>query len=286
MSNRLPLKSQPIWRIFMLAWQLFCNSFSCVYPLAFIGAALIVGPFLLWLALSDHVRQTQIYQAEHVWFVQMAIAIFIIYSYLVIYKRMFVFISGERVWLPAIFINAFARLWRAYAGLMIEVMIVCFSFILFFPGFYFLVAYSFFFPLLILKNERSWPTLKRSFNLVQGHWWRTATVVIPPMLVLIGTGYMANFFTLVIWEAFGLSMNSVALPLTTLSLTVFLGSLFSPLYFAIILVQMQDLFCRRWEEAKTEVAYWDQKITENEAASNRSAPSKKPSSFGDLESSS
>ena len=257
--NRLPLEPQPIWRIFMLAWRLFLNSFSCVYPLAFMGSAIVVGPFLLWLVLSQHVGQIQIYEIERLWFVQMSIAILVIYFSLVIYKRLLVFITGERVWLPGIFINAFARLLRAYVGLIIEMVMVCFGFILFFPGFYLLVSYAFFLPLLILKNERSWPTLKYSFTLVQGHWWRTALVVVLPMVVLVGTGYMMNLFTLGIWEGLGLPMDSMALPLITLTLSCLIASLFSPLYFAIILVQLQNLFCRRLEEVNAEKAYWDQK---------------------------
>lgn len=265
-SNRLPLEPQPIWRVFMLAWQLFCKSFSCVYPLAFMGAAIITVPFLLWPALFHPVGQAQIYAVEHLWFVQMGIAVVVVYFYLVLYKRLMVFITGERVWLPGIFINAFSRLLRAYVGLIIAIAMVFFGFILFFPGFYFLVSYTFFIPLLVLKDERSWPTLKRSFNLVQGHWWRTALVVIPPMLVFVGTGYMANIFVLAIWEGFGLSMDSTALPLTTLTLSCFVTSVLSPLYFSIIVVQMQNLFCRRVEEARAERIYWEQKIAGMDAA--------------------
>ena len=230
-----------------------------MYPLAFAGATLIAGPFLLWPVLAPPVDKSQLYTVEHLWFVQLAIAVVAIYFYLVLYKRLMVFITGEKVWLPGIFINAFARLVRAYVGLIISVIIICLGFILFFPGFYFLVSYAFFIPLLVLKDKRAWPTLKESFNLVRGHWWRTALVVIPPIIIFTGTGYMANFFVMTLWNSAGLSMD-VALPLTTLTLSCFITALFSPLYFSIVVVQLQDLFCRQVDEATAERMYWEQKL--------------------------
>lgn len=250
----LPTNPQPFWRIFFLAWELFYGSFSCIYPLAFVGLLMIVGPFLLWPILVNHVQQAQIYGVERLWFVQLGIVILVIYFHLVLYKRLILFIRGDRVWLPSIFINALSCLWRAYVGLIIGFIVVCLGLVLFFPGIYLLISYSFFFPLLIMTKERSWRVLKLSFELVYGHWSRTACVLTPSALVLMGTGYMANFFVRVFWEFFKLPINSFALPLATLTWTCFISSLIFPLYFSIILVQMQDLLCRQVQDDEIDKA--------------------------------
>lgn len=241
--DALPSTPQPIWCIFTLAWHLFCRSFTKIYPLSLIGASIVVTPFLAWCFLYS-VSQSELYAVSRLWIVGITALVIVIYFYLLIYKRMIAFINGERVWLVGMCGSIFSYIWSAYIGLATQMFLIFLGFTLIIPGFYLCVAYAFFFPLLVLQNQRAWPTLKSSLYLVRGHWWRTAAVIVPSLVILLGTAYIFNNFITFGWEQLGAPTDTIVLSMVLLVCASLISSIFFPLYAAIVLVQLQDLQVR------------------------------------------
>ncbi len=110
------------------------------------------------------------------------------------------------------------------------------------PGIILSLSLLFYQALIIIDNEGITSALKTSHRLVQGNWWRTATVFSIPLLVIIVVYVILGF-------VFGLSYTFMENQETALDfgaelLSVLISALLSPLFVAIALVQLNDLKLR------------------------------------------
>ena len=96
--------------------------------------------------------------------------------------------------------------------------------------------------LIIIDDEGIFSSLKASHRLVQGNWWRTATVFFIPALIVMVV-YMILVFV------FGLTYTLIEGQETALNfgadmLSILISAVLSPLFIAIVLVQLNDLKLR------------------------------------------
>ena len=100
------------------------------------------------------------------------------------------------------------------------------------PGIFLGVALMFSIPVVICQDTTAWKAITTSFKLVWGYWWRTVAVIFPIF-------FMQLLYTGIIVEI--AHKNSLALG----AVNILVGTFFSSLFYAFILVQFNDLKLRK-----------------------------------------
>ena len=107
------------------------------------------------------------------------------------------------------------------------------------PGLILMLTLMFFAVGMVLEKEGIFSSLSRSHRLVWGNWWRTATVLTVPviivMVVFIGVSLVLAFLTQLI----------PAPEITNLVVQMVLNAVTQLLFYAIFVVQYQDLILRK-----------------------------------------
>lgn len=100
--------------------------------------------------------------------------------------------------------------------------------VLFFPGVFLSILLMFCMPLVVVDNCGWMGAIKKSCQLVWGHWWATFLVVLIPMLISI---FLMAVITVI-------AQNNQLL-LTVMNVVVM--SFFTPFFYAVLLVQFNNL---------------------------------------------
>ncbi len=112
------------------------------------------------------------------------------------------------------------------------------------PGLILMLSLAFFAVAIVLDEEGPLSALKRSHRLVWGNWWRTATVLSVPVIVLIGLQVALGL-------AVGIPVGVLAggskgmLTLLSQGVQVLTNTFSVPLLYAIFVVQYHDLKLRK-----------------------------------------
>ena len=109
-------------------------------------------------------------------------------------------------------------------------------FLLIVPGIYAVVAVLMVQPLILFDNKGSFASLKDSFLLIKGNWWRTFVIFFLPKIIILHSFYFsffgAHYFSHNIWYVL-------------MGYNILITTFLFPLIIACILVQFKDLKLRR-----------------------------------------
>jgi hypothetical protein len=108
-------------------------------------------------------------------------------------------------------------------------------------------------PVLVLQNRPAWASIRASWMLTRGQWWRCAALLGVLSLVTLALFLLANLLLEIvgIQSGFKLDGSLAGAPLMLLleALSLLLGTLTGPLFLAGILVLYYDLNLRRADSA-------------------------------------
>ncbi len=127
------------------------------------------------------------------------------------------------------------------AGLLYMLVVSLGMVLLVIPGLILMLTLMFFSVAMILDDEGMVSSLNRSHRLVWGNWWRTATVLTVPLVimsvVIIGVSLLMAFLSPL--------MPAAASGIVGLVTQVVVNALIQLLFYAIFVVQYQDLILRK-----------------------------------------
>lgn len=155
---------------------------------------------------------------------------------------------------------------------MLYALIVSAGFLLFLiPGIYLSVSMWLAMPAILFENCGPLAALKRSHQLVKGHWWRTATALSVPGLVMMAL-YVAVAVAGGIWMAAQAPAGNQQEIVATVGIvfavfTIFVSALAIPLFFTVTLVVFHDLKLRK--EGADLSSRFDQLIPDDAAGTPR-----------------
>lgn len=109
---------------------------------------------------------------------------------------------------------------------------------------YLFLAFFFYLPLIVVENKGVVSSLKRSFNLVWGQWWRTAKIQIIPWVAYLIVLILIRYFIHINVSIFFVQASEVYSWLAT-CIQILVFTLFTPWFAAVMLVQLRDLELRK-----------------------------------------
>ncbi|CAL7961030.1 conserved membrane hypothetical protein [Gammaproteobacteria bacterium] len=226
-----------ILEVWLTSWRLYCKTFSQVWFLtAIIGV--LVNTLIIFGMLYPLKFQTITMGAAIIYVVMtILVQLLNIYLFAVVLHRMQAVGDWQNLtlWDSLCYVN------KKYSKIVIADFFAYFFvllglFLLIVPGVYVIIAILMVKPLILFDNRGSFASLKDSFLLVNGNWWRTFVIFFLPKLIVLHSFYFGLFasyyFSHKVWY--------VLMGYNTL-ITIFLF----PLIIACILVQFKDLKLRR-----------------------------------------
>jgi len=109
------------------------------------------------------------------------------------------------------------------------------------PGIILSLSLFFYNALIIIDNEGVISSLTTSHRLVWGNWWRTAAVFLIPGVIIMAVFIVLGFIFAIVLGFLGETLSTVGLELTSM----IFNALLTPLFIAIVLVQLNDLKLRK-----------------------------------------
>ncbi|MEZ5500278.1 MAG: hypothetical protein R3E77_12720 [Steroidobacteraceae bacterium] len=111
------------------------------------------------------------------------------------------------------------------------------------PGVYLMVALSMAMPSLVNEGLAPLPAMRRSFSLIRGHWWRTASMLLVALVAVIVVYFVLWTVVLLVAQLFGAADLALVSALTAVVLAI-VGATLLPLFAALLLVMHADLVLR------------------------------------------
>ncbi|VAW79462.1 hypothetical protein MNBD_GAMMA13-1200 [hydrothermal vent metagenome] len=140
------------------------------------------------------------------------------------------------------------KLLPVFGGMILYLLVVMLgSMLLLIPGLILMLSLFFYSLLIVIDNRGALQSLKTSHNLVWGNWWRTATVISIPgiliMVVYVALGVIAGVFG-IMGDVDATTMDTgMTMIISIVGITASVIGL--PLFYAIALTQMHDLKLRK-----------------------------------------
>ena len=239
-------KPQPIGKVLDNGIRLCLSTFKSVVGIAFVGAIISNLPNLY----SPAQQAGQALQAEQM-SQFMGVALITMVASLVFYNavvfRINAIASSKETGLATSLSIGLKKLLPVLIGLILYIVAVIIgSVLLIIPGMILMMSLLFYSMLIVVDDSSIFASLKSSHRLVWGNWWRTTTVLMVPAILM-----MVIYFAigLVAGETAGVAgevgQAATGMPVTITAVSVVVGTIGGPLFYAIMLVQMHDLKLRK-----------------------------------------
>lgn len=234
----LPNSPQPPAKILEYGIKLFIFCFPKVLPLALADAAL--SALLYWhipeLNYPDMVILINAMANSMSYFFFYIIVMLLLQT--AIFYRINAIITQSDLGNFDALLQSAKKLLPIFLATWLYTFLVGFGLMVLIPGIILAVSMRFFTPLILFDNATVFDSLKRSHILVWGNWWRTANVLLMPLLIsmfiaLIASVAVQGIFTSLVAE------DQINWLVQMTYMTV--DKLFNPLFYAIILLQYYDL---------------------------------------------
>ncbi len=229
--HMLPTKPQSTAKILEDGFKLFILCFPKVLPLALADAALSV--LLYWLIPELNSPDMTILinaMADSMPYFFLYIIIMLLLQTAIFYRINAILTQSDRGNFDAL-LQAGKKLLPIFLATWLYTFFIVIGFMVIIPGILFAVSLRFFTPLILFENVTVFQSLQRSHQLVRGNWWRTALILMVPLVISMFIGVIATTV------ASGIFADKWLEQVTYLTM----DKLFNPLFYAIMLLQYYDL---------------------------------------------
>ncbi len=239
----LPKQPQSIGEVLDSGFRLFATGFSKTIGLSVVANIIAYVPlFMLTLYMASHLQAPADPTAIMAPFgigILVAMLLSMIF-YLAIIHVFGALAREEPVSIGASLTVGLKRLMPVLIALILYMIAVSLGMVLLIvPGLILMLTLMFFAVGMVLEKEGIFSSLSRSHRLVWGNWWRTATVLTVPVIIV-----MVVFIGVSLVLAF-LSQLIPAPEITSLVVQMVLNAVTQLLFYAIFVVQYQDLILRK-----------------------------------------
>lgn len=136
------------------------------------------------------------------------------------------------------------RLWLLVLAMIISAVALILGYAaLVIPGIFLTVTLSFYYPMIVTEDKNAWEAFKACFQLIKGHWWRTAAVIIIPSIMVSIITAIIEFSLVKFYVA--LHPDSGIIALYPHLVRWILGAIYFPFIATLILIQLNDLKIRK-----------------------------------------
>ncbi|HHJ15691.1 MAG TPA: hypothetical protein ENJ80_03240 [Gammaproteobacteria bacterium] len=154
--------------------------------------------------------------------------------------------SDRDISLGTSLLTGLKKLLPVLAGVILYMLAVMLgSILLLIPGIILMISLFFYSMLIVVDNRGIIDSLKTSHHLVWGNWWRTMTVFMVPAALMMVIYIALGFVTGVATSMAGSVEQSAGMPVTVTLLSIAVGTIGGPLFYAIMLAQLHDLKLRK-----------------------------------------
>ncbi len=237
----LPKQPQSIGVVLDAGFRLFAVGFSKVIGLSIAATIIVYLPTLMFLPYITSNTQPPVEQMMGVFLPAALVAgVVSMVFYLAIIHVFGAIAREEPVRVGASLMVGVKRLLPMLVAAILYMLVVSLGMVLLIvPGLILMLTLMFFSVAMVLDDESMVSSLNRSHKLVWGNWWRTATVLTVPLVIV-----------LVVLLAVGLLMAFLGQMLPTpglvdLVLQLVVNTVTQLLFYAIFVVQYQDLILRK-----------------------------------------
>ena len=240
----LPKQPESIGVVLDSGFRLFAASFKKVIGLSLVANVIIYLPVLIIVPFIASSSQPPAQGLAIMIAAGMAAAgVLSMIFYLAIINIYGNIARNEPVSIGASLMVGLKRLLPMIVAFILYMLVVSLGMVLLvIPGLILMLTLMFFSVAMVLDDQGMISSLRRSHRLVWGNWWRTATVLTVPMVILIvvmmGMGFVLGFL--------GALLSAPEVPeVVNLLLQAVVNAFTQPLFYAIIVVQYQDLILRK-----------------------------------------
>ena len=246
---------QSIGRVLDLGTRLYTRSFTRVVGLS-LGAYLIfaLAPLVLAVFDIDDVGAVVAREWTNVGLIIVAV-VFIIAAYIgaaglyfASLVRQWRFANDDHIPAADAFRQGLGLVLPAIAGGILLVLALIGGFLLLIiPGIYLSVALGLFYVVLVTERPNPITALRRSYRLVRGNWWRSATIITIPLVIIMALSVVVVFvpvFAMAFQSATSGETLSAGVELTINLLSGVVNGITVPWMSAIALTLYHDLLLR------------------------------------------
>ncbi len=235
---------QSIAEVFARAWRLYKKALWRVLPISLLGA---FGASIPHVAQAHFVGGIDFSDpltfARMVWQLHLVLILFSGAVYAAIFYRLQAVIDGKSMsYLHALW-HGVKRLPWVFIGLLSYLIIVglgCIALVV--PALILLVSCFFFLPLTAVDNMNAFSAIKRSHLLAWPEWGRAAIVFYLPMIIIMSVSAILRNYTVGVFTV--MHASGVQIHILGSTIGTIIGTLYTPWFFALVLVQLRDLQVR------------------------------------------
>ncbi|MCG8325396.1 MAG: hypothetical protein MI673_07755, partial [Thiotrichales bacterium] len=248
-----------IGRIIDSGIKLYTGSLKSVFVLALVATFVIYIPeFLAGFLVSNEegADNTLMWIMLLVLFGLLTLLYFALYSALIL--KIWACARQEAAEIQQLVERGFALLLPVVIGSILFFFAVVFGMLLLIlPGIYLTVALSFYYFAIVIEDRGPVASLKRSLQIIRGHWWRTLFIMLIPtiiaMVFFMVVGIIAGMLGFL---AAGFSDEGLAFQVTMDVILNIAQAFVIPFFISLMLVLYNDLVLRL--DAKVEVLEQEQ----------------------------
>jgi hypothetical protein len=243
---QLPAHPQPIGQVLDSGFKLFTASLSRILPLSFAAAIVGILPSLLFPGMQSQDRE-EIMAAMDSFMAFMPVYLLLtLWLYASLIYRMGAIMHGWNSEMGVSLLVGLKKTLPMLAATLLFVLAIMLGLLaLIVPGLILLLSLFFYTPALVLDNHGIVGSLKRSYRLVQGNWWRSAAVLTIPLLIFMAVGIVAGAGMGVVLVIGGGDVSEQTINLYANLFNLPVTALIMPLFYAVMLVQYHDLKLRK-----------------------------------------
>jgi len=227
----LPTKPQSTAKILEDGFELFALCFPKVLPLALADAAL--SALLYWLIPELNSPDMVILMnavADSMPYLFLYMMIMLLLQTAIFCRLNAIITQSDRGNFDAL-LQAGKKLLPIFFATCLYMFLVAIGLMVLIPGMLFAVSLRFFTPLILFENATVFQSLQGSHQLVWGNWWRTASILMVPLVFSMFIGVVASVVASGIFADKWLGQV----------VYMVVDKLFNPLFYAVMLLQYYDL---------------------------------------------
>ncbi len=237
----LPKQPESIGVVLDSGFRLFAAGFKKAIGLSLAANVIVYLPFLVLIPYAMSSGQAQAEGFLAILAVAMVVAgVVSMAFYLAIIHLYGTIARDESVSIGASLVVGLKRLLPLIVATILYLLVVSLGMVLLIiPGLILMLTLMFFSVAMVLDDEGMVSSLNRSHKLVWGNWWRTATVLTVPVVIV---------FVMMIAVSLLLAFLGHMIPapgIVGLVMQVVVNALTQLLFYAIFVVQYQDLILRK-----------------------------------------
>ncbi len=237
----LPKQPQSIGVVLDAGFRLFATGFSKVIGLSLAANVIVYLPMLMFLPYIMSNTQPPVEEFMGTFFVAaFAAGVVSMAFYLAIIHVFGTIARDEPVSIGGSLMVGLKRLLPMLIAAILYMLVVSLGMVLLIiPGLILMLTLMFFSVAMVLYDEGMISSLSRSHRLVWGNWWRTATVLTVPLVVV---------FVVMMGVSLLMAFLGQLLPapgIVNLVTQVVVNALIQLLFYAIFVVQYHDLILRK-----------------------------------------